>query len=540
MNRRTGTSFITNIGLAKNLLRSISINFGGLAVALFVTMIAALPAHANETITVDTSTEESVVFGCSLRSAILNHNAGGVVGVNTCLSGANNTTIQFNTLSNDIFMGSPLPPIQGGLLIDGSNGGTGPIVLHGAYIEVAAGAGLALDHVNTIYNALDFQKNISPFAVDQGASLEFRSGDYTNNSGLPPGVGGIIFNNGGDVSIGSGFPDGNIRIHDGRATTAGGDIYNNGGTVEIGGSDLTFGQFSVENGSAPNGGGIYSTGGAISISGGIFTNNQASSSGQGGAIYSTHGSLVVAHSTFRGNSAGVVNGGRSGNGGAIYIANDTVATVKGSTFDRNNASGTGGAIFFNTNTAIPLVVTNSTFYDVGSSFTSADDIHVSGAQAQVTFSTMQNGGLGTDNAATIKLRNSIVFGNATCEGDPSTFVDAGHNLQFATSPTCPSTIPILNPLLDPNGLQNNGGNTRTVALTKGSPAINAIGTANCTDQSGKRVLLDQRNYTRPASPFIRCDIGAYEYNAKPATPRRIRRGSLESGSIDNRPIDPGA
>ena len=393
-----------------------------------------------------------------------------------------------------------------------------------------------MDHVNTTYNALDFQKNISPFAVNKGATLEFRSGDYTNNSGLPPAVGGIIFNQGGDVAIGSFFPDGDIRIHDGKATSAGGAIYNDGGTLEIGGSNLNFAKFSIENSSAPTGAGIYSKGGAISISGAIFSNNQASDSGQGGAIYSNTDALVVAHSTFRGNSAGVVNGAGSGDGGAIYITTDTVANINGSTFDRNNASGSGGAIFFDANSVIPLTVTNSTFYDSGSSFNSADDIHVSGAQAEVTFSTLQNGGLGTDNGAIIKLRNSIVFGNATCEGNPSTFVDAGHNLQFGNA-TCPNTIPVANPLLDPNGLQDNGGNTRTIALMKGSPAINAIGIANCTNQSGKRVRLDQRNYGRPALPSMRCDIGAYEYKAKPANSRRTTQRCVEDASVDNEQID---
>ena len=154
---------------------------------------------------------------------------------------------------------------------------------------------------------------------------------------------------------------------------------------------------------------------------------------------------------------------------------------------------------------------NSTFYDPGSSFDSLDDIHVSGASVQITFATCYNGGLGTDNGGTIALRNTIVFGDATCEGAPASFIDAGKNLQFAVVSSCPVTIPVKDPLLDSKGLQNNGEPTKTIALRKGSPAIDAIGIKNCTDQNGKLVLIDQRGFGRPATNHSRCDVGAYEY-----------------------------
>jgi hypothetical protein len=62
-----------------------------------------------------------------------------------------------------------------------------------------------------------------------------------------------------------------------------------------------------------------------------------------------------------------------------------------------------------------------------------------------------------------------VLGNATCDGDPSSFIDGGHNLQFGSNPTCPQTIPVLNPNLDLQALQNNGGNTLTIAIPRAVP-----------------------------------------------------------------------
>src|SRR5208282_4498227 len=61
----------------------------------------------------------------------------------------------------------------------------------------------------------------------------------------------------------------------------------------------------------------------------------------------------------------------------------------------------------------------------------------------------------------------------------------------------------INPQLDPNGLQNNGGPTQTIALESTSPAIAAIPPAQCP-------ATDQRGYPRPAPGQTACDIGAFE------------------------------
>jgi hypothetical protein len=61
----------------------------------------------------------------------------------------------------------------------------------------------------------------------------------------------------------------------------------------------------------------------------------------------------------------------------------------------------------------------------------------------------------------------------------------------------------VDPLLDPSGLQNNGGPTDTIALQSASPAIDAIPLASCP-------AIDQRSVTRPDAGETACDIGAVE------------------------------
>ena len=57
-------------------------------------------------------------------------------------------------------------------------------------------------------------------------------------------------------------------------------------------------------------------------------------------------------------------------------------------------------------------------------------------------------------------------------------------------------------------LQNNGGTTETHALLLGSPAIDHIPVADCTDLDGVPITTDQRGVARPQGAG--CDIGAYE------------------------------
>ncbi len=88
-----------------------------------------------------------------------------------------------------------------------------------------------------------------------------------------------------------------------------------------------------------------------------------------------------------------------------------------------------------------------------------------------------------------------------------TISDQGYNLEDGTDCGLTGTGSLQNtdPRLDPQGLQNNGGPTQTIALQQGSPAIDHIPMAQC-------LTLDQRGASRPDDNESTCDIGAYESN----------------------------
>jgi len=110
------------------------------------------------------------------------------------------------------------------------------------------------------------------------------------------------------------------------------------------------------------------------------------------------------------------------------------------------------------------------------------------------------------------MANSTSGGN--CAGH---IIDGGYNIDDGIddgiySGTCGFTedeehnsLPGRDPLLAKK-LANNGGPTKTIALLKDSPAINAIpkGESGCATE----ITSDQRGVSRPQGSG--CEIGAYE------------------------------
>ena len=227
-------------------------------------------------------------------------------------------------------------------------------------------------------------------------------------------------------------------------------------------------------------------GGAIYSQGTLIVSNSTVSSSYapyGGGIFNDHGSLTVTDSTVNGNSAGY--------GGGIY--------------NFGNPSGTGST----------LAITNSTIS--GNNASSYGGVFNDGGIATVNSTTISgnSGGLVIVNNGTITLTNTILASNRpNCGVVTGTLNDGGYNISDDSScgfgsPTGANGQTLgdnVNPLLDPNGLQNNGGPTETIALQSTSPAIDAIpqGNANCPG-------TDQRGAPRPAPGYTACDVGAFEY-----------------------------
>lgn len=106
----------------------------------------------------------------------------------------------------------------------------------------------------------------------------------------------------------------------------------------------------------------------------------------------------------------------------------------------------------------------------------------------------------------MSVSNSIVANNGggNCSGS---FIDGNYNLESGTDCGFTGTgdHQITDPLLDPNGLQDNGGPTPTIALQSTGSAIDQIPTSACA------VTTDQRGVSRPQGSA--CDIGAFEATA---------------------------
>jgi len=227
------------------------------------------------------------------------------------------------------------------------------------------------------------------------------------------------------------------------------------------GVNFTVQNLTIANGnSALYGGGIVSYG-TLTVSNSSFSGNSALTSG-GGIV--SYGTLTVTNSTFYDNSASGLVGGA--------IVNNGTLTVTNSTFSGNSANGRGGAIFNYVGTAT-VTVTNTI------------------------------------------VANSISGGN--CAGSVT---DGGHNIDDGTTcgftgtgctTTTGTSFCSTDPVIDPTGLQNNGGPTQTVALELGSPAVNAGDESVCAAPPVNN--LDQRGYVRPGDGATSCSIGAYEYDS---------------------------
>jgi hypothetical protein len=282
-----------------------------------------------------------------------------------------------------------------------------------------------------------------------------------------------------------------------------GDRYNSGDTL------------TVENLTVTRGFSEYSAGG-ISAQQLIVRNSvfEANRGVDGGAIRVSEGTLTVIDSTFTAN-----HGNR---GGAIYAYG--VATIDASTFVDNESGFSGGAIYgYNFFEQQKVDVTNSTFVRNTSRRGGAMAI-TAGTIVQSTFLdneasadtspaitrvgsdpvTIQgNIFAGTPGATQI----SVTFDEASTVGDLGGNIFSSETEPALTAPHPTSAFGISPAsLFDGAMLASNGGPTQTVALYKGSPAVDFV------PEDLSSVTVDQRGVARTAFS----DAGAFEYRAKPA------------------------
>ena len=343
----------------------------------------------------------------------------------------------------------------------------------------------ALNVTNCTFAGNNARGSADPVAaienIGDAATLTVTNCTFTGNIGGIDTNGTIVSNSGTLTVINSTFSgNSGSAIFNARTLTVINSTFSantgsfgaieNGGTITVTGS-----MFSNNTGDSV---GAIDNYGSLSVTNSTFSANIASSN-YGGAIFSST-TLTVTNCTFAGN--------RALSGGAIYGVG--MAAIANTTFAANTTSGAGGALYSSGSLPLTVIVTNSTFSS--NSARTGEAIANDSVEGRVV------------------LRNTIVANSAVGGNCTGSITDGGHNLDSGSScgfTSAAGSLNNTNPLLDPEGLANNGGPTHTIALQAGSPAINAGDPVVCTAAPVNN--LDQRGFDRPVTA---CSIGAYEYD----------------------------
>ena len=335
-----------------------------------------------------------------------------------------------------------------------------------------------------------------------------------------------------------------LTIADGKAETGGGLRNESGSNLELVGVTLRGNEANVP-GPFPGGGGAIWNRGTLSLTESLVSENVVSSPerANGGGIVNQLGAMTITRSTIDGNEAVSPSTGATGGG----ILNSAQLTLRDSTVSHNRAVATavplleaiGGGILVETPGATTIerstIVANSVATSAGGTQFGGGFATTSTATQAISASTLaKNLGPASNvyNAGPVSFRSTIL---ADPSGTLNCLVPAislGFNLEDGES--CELEAPTdqknTDPLLAP-GLADNGGPTETIALLKGSPAIDrgiSLG-PETSDQRGLRRPVEIASVPNPPGGNG-ADVGAYEVQVPRAT---IVSGPGEGESIAN-------
>ncbi len=263
---------------------------------------------------------------------------------------------------------------------------------------------------------------------------------------------------------------------------------------------VTISGLTLSNGNSDHGAAILNPLSTVVVLDCLITGNTDSF---GGALYAAGGNQTTGRSFFRLVDCTFSNNSAGQNGGAVYLDGASFGTawlnMYNCTLSTNSAVGDGGAIFANAvSGSVVLHAFNCTFS--GNSAPTGDtlctDFHNSGV-VTVLF----------ENSIFNKPSSGTNF--ATADGaTPPTGYSGGHNISNDNGSgllTRSGDMINTNPRLDPSGLQDNGGDTPTIALLPNSPFFTTPELNNADTSAPSR---DQRGLLRNGAP----DIGAFEFN----------------------------
>lgn len=301
--------------------------------------------------------------------------------------------------------------------------------------------------------------------------------------------------------------------------------------------------FHIGSDSTANISGLTLTGGTGTSFEGISNHN-----GSGGAVFvGRKGTLILTNSTIRDNSAmpkldgggaGICNFGgvvtlvnttvsgnvTSGNGGGIWNQHDGKMTLLNCDVSGNRVESFFGGGIDNEDSAT-MTLTNCTVSDnktgaigIGGGIANNGDLTLRSCTI-ANNSGDQTGGVSHgfyNGVASLTLSNTLLAnntgGNLYSDGGPVT--SQGYNLSSDDASAYLKQTGDQNKVaagLDPKGLKDNGGPTRTIALLSNSPAINTGDPAFDV----AKIPFDQRGKSHARIVGNRVDIGAYELSPLP-------------------------
>ena len=305
--------------------------------------------------------------------------------------------------------------------------------------------------------------------------------------------------------------------------------YGTGGDIRASSTNLTITDSQVRTGNAAAGGGIFTGGGNLTVRDSTISGNQSFAEG-GGILFADYGqdvAAIISGSTINNNSAANKYGGNDLNrlsadqpfGGGGMSAFGSV-TISRSTIANNTTAGNGGGVLFEGFGEDALNVRSST---VSGNAAGAGGGIYSYIEEQPPAAAAARRAPGDPN-----LESTIVAGN---EADGPQF---GHDLgggpfnaafsliqrpegTVIDASVAGSNLFDVNPRL--GALADNGGTTRTMRLSNGSPALDAgrTPTGENSDQRGVERPIDLRAADNAAGGDG-ADIGAYERRARPPAP----------------------
>ena len=451
------------------------------------------------------------------------------------------------------------PSAPSGVITVTSNASSGAGTLRQAIIDAAPGDIIRFDGDHTIILSSELPDIDFELTIDGEDNNIVIRGNATTRSGFEMQNGAnvtlrnLIFENGspGSSSVGGGAID--AFMSDPVNGDFQGKLLIEGCTFRNNSS-----QSSASNG-AWDGGAIYAKGAQITIRDSHFEDNVAGNNtldNEGGAIYLRGGHLVIERTTFEDNDADLggaiwINGDgaflpsyleitdstfifnssrltmtndfSSEGGGAIYIGTGTRdVRIRNSLFDQNTTEARGGAIRILRGTvASQAIIENTTFHDNHAKDRGGalylDNTLLNNVTIVDNTTARQAGGVYASRNSIV--RNSIIANNAQDadgigfpdgpDDDCAMFSAAFENTLIETIPSTlrpcligssAGNLPGVDPQMASFSPQNNGGETNTIALNAGSPALGAGNLETCS-------AVDQRGYIRTGST---CDIGAYE------------------------------